>query len=680
MMKRIISLALVLITVLGLFSCFEPIDPQISHTTTQRPPVGIGSSTTTTNHSHGTGTTTTTVNGGGSTTRPSTGTTTTGDIGSNTPIEPPVADTDELKLFYELFDYNNHVSIHLDISDSELKKIQQDYEKYSSFGSKSPIYRMADMYVTITKADGEKLQYVIEQVGVRMKGNTSRTHFYDDSSGMYNLIHFKVSFEETFDDAEYYGNDALVWTDDAARKARKNRTFATLSKIDMRWNRNDDPTYIREIYAYDIYRENGVLAPHTNLASVDIGDDHAGVWVFYEPIDKTFLEKYLPEEALGGDLYKLGWTNEPADFTKFSSYGAEDEDAGKFYVYDIKTNKKTTDHSSLRNLINTINSNSLTKSSFESVIDVESFLNYAAVSYMIGNPDDLRNNYNNSYIYFRADTGKMIIIPYDMDRGLGVNTWNPYGHGMTTDIPFQTYNVCGDQRNNMFKKSIHQGGFLVNEYIDALKRADACYLFTNEAFKERFNIAKSLYGNDATPSKQYGNAWDYNFHFDINETCPADWDKCMSFSDYLNAKRKTMYSYLGMDYTEPDDPDNGDDSTGGDTGNNNNQQNPVREWDLYLRGNFNDNNWTNQSQYRFKAVGDGIYCVDVSCQSELFKFKVYNEKQGSEGDAAWYNTVDEERTTVWFEYQGGHANVQVKAGSYTVYFDTNTQTLYIVEK
>lgn len=678
-MRRIVSFLLVLITVLGLASCFEPIDPQPSMTTKNTVVIG-GGSTTTTNHGSGTGTTTT-VNGG-NTTRP-TGTTTTGDIGTNTPIEPPVADTDELKLFYELFDYNNHVAMHLDISDKELKKIQKDHEKYSSMGSKSPIYRMADLYVTITKPGGEKLQYVIEQVGVRMKGNTSRTDFYDDNSGMYNLVHFKISFEETFDDAEYYGSDALVWTDDAARKERKNRTFATLSKIDIRWNRNDDPTYIREIYAYDLYRENGVLAPHANLASVDIGDDHAGVWVFYEPIDNTFLEKYLPEEAIGGDLYKLGWTNDPADFTRFHSYGVEDEDAGKFFIYDLKTNKKTSDHSSLRNLINTISSNNLSRSSFERLVDVESFLNYSAVSYMIGNPDDLRNNYNNSYIYFRADTGKMIIIPYDMDRGLGVNTWNPYGHGMTTDSPFQDYNVCGGQRNNLFKKSIQKGGFLVNEYIDALKRADACYMLTNEAFKERFNIAKSLYGNDSTPSKGYGNAWDYNFHFDINQTCPADWDKCMSFSDYLNAKRETLYKALGMDYTRPEDPDNGgdnnnNDNNNNDNNNNNNQQNPTGRWDLYLQGNFNNNNWTNQSEYKLKEVGEGIYSVDVACGNDLFKFKVYNNRQS--GDSAWYNKVDEERTTVWFEYQGGHANVQVRAGSYTVYFDTNTETLYIVEK
>ena len=171
-----------------------------------------------------------------------------------------------------------------------MKKIQQDYDNYASRGSKSPIYRMADMIVTITESDGEENTYTIPQVGVRMKGNTSRTSFYNDHEGMYNLVHFKISFQETFDEVEYYGSDALSWNE-AEREERKDRTFATLEKVDIRWNRNDDTTYIRENYSYDLYREFGVLAPHTNLFSLDIGDDHAGVWVIYEPIDKIFLEK-----------------------------------------------------------------------------------------------------------------------------------------------------------------------------------------------------------------------------------------------------------------------------------------------------------------------------------------------------------------------------------------------------
>ena len=49
---------------------------------------------------------------------------------------------------------------------------------------------------TEVKIDGE--EYVIEEVGVRMKGDLSRKDFYGDD-GYINAVHFKLSFDETFD-------------------------------------------------------------------------------------------------------------------------------------------------------------------------------------------------------------------------------------------------------------------------------------------------------------------------------------------------------------------------------------------------------------------------------------------------------------------------------------------------
>ena len=593
----------------------------------------------------------------------------------DTPTQPEI--DPEMALFNDLFDYNNHISIKLNISNSELKKIQQDYEKYSSKGSKSPIYRMADLVVTITKPDGTKNEYTIEQVGVRMKGNTSRTSFYSDNDGMYNLVHFKISFQETFDDEAYYGSDALTWADSAARKARKNRTFATLEKIDMRWNRNDDTTYIRESYAYDLYREFGVLAPHTNISSVDIGKDHAGVWVIYEPIDKIFLEKNLPEEALGGDLYKLGWTGEGATFTSFSSYGVEDEDAGKFYVYDLKTNKKTSTHESLKNLINTIKSSAATKNSFSQLIDMENFLYYCAVSYLIGNPDDLRNNYNNTYIYFRADTGQMMVIPYDMDRGLGVNTWNPTGHGMTKEDPFNKKALGnGEQRSPLFLKTVCSGGFFTNEYIEALKEVDASEMLTNAKFIERFEIAKALYSSEASPSKYYNNAGSYKFRFDINRTASASESKNMSFKDYINAKRATLYKAIG----DQGNTDNSDSDSGGSGGNNSGGNSSGINAKPYIMGDMS--NWQTNSQYAMTSKGDGTFTftvttAHVSANYNRIKFKIYDDNNG-----VWYGyeIVDPNCTVNYNDSNGNgnsNKNIYLAPGTYLLTFDSNTVTLYI---
>ena len=148
--------------------------------------------------------------------------------------------SEEEKIYEKLFDPNSKISIDIKMSDEELQKLQDDYDHYSSFNSKSPIYRRADMVITI---DG--VNYQINDVGVRMKGNTSRMSFYDSGSGIYNAIHLKIDFQETFDDVEYYGDEAEVWESKELRKARKNRTFATLEKLELRWNKCMDSTYLR---------------------------------------------------------------------------------------------------------------------------------------------------------------------------------------------------------------------------------------------------------------------------------------------------------------------------------------------------------------------------------------------------------------------------------------------------
>ena len=676
-MKKIVSILLILVMTLGLFACGSTRLPenwgQGQNGSITLPSWNIGG---TTKPSTTTKTTTITKYTGTAATAP------------EVPKEDPNLDSfdqDELAIYNEFFNVENHISLYLDISASELQKIQKDYEDYSSWGSKSPIYRMADLYVTITKADGTKLEYKIEQVGVRMKGNTSRTSFYD-SNGMYNLIHFKISFQETFDEVEYYGNDALVWNDNDARKARKDRTFATLEKIDIRWNKNEDSTYIREQYAYEMYREFGVLAPRTNLASVDIGNDHAGVWLIYEPIDKIFLERNLSPEALGGDLYKLGWAgNNCATFTSFSSYGVEDEDAGKFYVYDLKTNKKTSDHSSLKNLINTLNLSSCNKESFASVVDVDNFLMFSAVSYFIGNPDDLRNNYNNCYIYFRKDNGKMIIIPYDLDRGLGVHKdWNPSGDHMTNDSPFNETaigNGGSRQKSPLFTKGILNSNFYKNEYVEALRVVGADDILKVSTFEQSFNLAKSLYSADTRTSKQYSNAGN-GVSFDLNKSDGSN----LSFKNYINAKTNTLSKYISGYTPDTNGSSSGSNSgSNSDTNNGTNQgmQNPQKQWELYVRGNFIRDGWyVCDQKLKLNDIGNGIYSVTITvnnaAQDGKFKFKLYNNRQS--GDEAWYNNVDESKTTAWFEYQGSNNNIQVYPGTYVIYFDSNTETIYFEKK
>lgn len=448
---------------------------------------------------------------------------------------------DEEALYQALFDINSKISIEIDISDAELLKLQQDYDKYESKNSKSPIYRIANK-VTFT-INGKK--YEIEDVGVRLKGNTSRTDFYSSSSGMYNMTHLRLSFDETFDDSSYYGSQARQWND-ADRKERKKRTFATLNGLEIKWNRNYDQTYIREYYTSQMYRENGILCARNNLSQMNISGDNMGVYIIYEPVDSNFIERNLPEEDWGGDLYKVAWTNSPANYTRNVSYGIEDEDKSKFYNFDLKTNKKTSAHQQLKNLLQVINKSNLTQAEFEKVVDKDYWVKFAAISYFIGNPDDLRNNYNNHYIYFLKSSGKAIFIPYDNDRTLGVTCgYNPTGNGMTEVSPFSTQaeGNRSSQKNPLYTKTILNNGFYVNEYKSELRKIANSKWLTMDNFKPIYETAKSNYNNCTAPDKNYDNVEESRLSFSLDGKYTSGEDYNIAIDDYFSRILKTYNKY-----------------------------------------------------------------------------------------------------------------------------------------
>ena len=553
------------------------------------------------------------------------------------------------ELYAQLFDLNNKITIRIDMPDSELQKLQDDYYHYSSFGSKSPIYRMGNLIITIQTAQST-VSYRMQEVGVRMKGNTSRTDFYNETDGIYKYIHLKLDFQETFDDEDDYGTDARIWDDEDLRDARKDRTFAGLESLEMRWNKCYDQTYLKETYAYTLYRAEGVMAPLTNLCSFDWSGTHMGIYTIVEPVDKLFLEKRLPEEEQGGDLYKCGW---PASFTSPDSIGVENENKGEFYVYDLKTNKKTSDHAALKNWLAQLNYSTMTKEYLADLVDMDSFLAYAAVSYFLGNPDDLRNNYNNFYLYLKPD-GKAVIIPYDLDRCLGITyEWDPTGNAVTQMDPFTEDMAAIDgigaqgQQNPLYLYSVVRGGFYVQEFADALSRVAKNELLRPETFEAYFNRAAGLYTGEETPGKTLYNAQDRQFAFTLEDGIGGN----LSFENYVNQKvgyyencLQKLPEYLA--YVRP------------------------VQTDYYIRGQFND--WSDHPDYAMK-LENGVAVITLNLR-QGGEFKVYDHISGG-----WYGAeaVSPETTATYYS-MGSHSNIYLPGGTYEIIYDPVTRQVTII--
>lgn len=448
---------------------------------------------------------------------------------------------DEETVYNQLFDINNKVEIDVDISDDELAKMQSDYNRYDNMGSKSPIYRKCDLKISIT-SDGVKNTYIIRNTGIRMKGNTSRTAFYDSNSGVYSLIHFKVDFTETFDDEQYYGGDS-DYDLDIDKEKQQNRTFATLDSMEIKWNQTSDSTYVREYYACEMYRDFGILAQRTNLASINLGDVHEGIFKIYEPVDKKFIKRYVAEEDRGGDLYKCGWTRNGATFLTNVSYGIEDKENRKFYNYDLKTNKKTSTHESFLKLIRYLNGSNVDKEGLSEYIDMDYFLRFSAVSYFAGNPDDMRNDYNNYYIYFLKSSNKMIIIPYDNDRCFGITAqYNPSGDAMT-GVKWESERAVGNgglpQENPLVRYTITRIGFFTEEFKAELDKVADSEWLTYDKFSKIYEIAFNNYKDDTVPGKTMYNVYNFDYKFNIDKSSGlGSSNGNASFKDYIDAKLK----------------------------------------------------------------------------------------------------------------------------------------------
>ena len=462
---------------------------------------------------------------------------------------------EEKELYYTLWQETTFVSVKVDIEPNELHKINEAFE--SGDVVKQDTYRKCNLTITVNGKD-----YYYEEVGIRMRGNTSRRSFCDESGRIYAYVHYRFSLSETFDGEEYengaWGSEIRHdWSSDAkGRKERKNRSFATMEKFYYKWNKNYDQTYIREIYANRMFRDYGILAPHITLTRLYIKQggnmESLGIGNLYETIDKQFIKRNFDKANKGGDLYKCTHTAAPADLSSARNYGI-----GDGYAYSLKTNDDPTDpefnnHKYLLAFIGALAEKNSTAFSqkLESLMDMHYFTRFEAVNYAAGNPDCIRNNYNNYYLYF-TPAGKAYIIPYDYDRCFGINKdWNPSGNGMTQAGPYDihSYGSNGNNSNPLYTKTILSGGMAKYRklYQTKLRLVLDGKWMKYENFLPIFNSYRSKYNNFTTPSQTIidscgGNIDWSRLNFSVDGTDDFGSNNLnISMQDYLAAKRKTL--------------------------------------------------------------------------------------------------------------------------------------------
>lgn len=343
--------------------------------------------------------------------------------------------------YYEFWSETTKLDFTVDMSPLQLKNMSEAGAIKND--PRNELYFPANLTITMNSKS-----YYYEEVGLRMKGNTSRVNFAPEGE-IIEAFNFKIAFDHTWT-AEQYEPYGLrkTWTKaDPNFVIRDNRRFLDMKKLDFKFNRSEDLSMINQTFINRLFQAHDVMTPHSTMTEFKINNQakqtHLGVVFINEVIDKTFIRRHFNNVEDEGDLYKALW---PTDFVlsetlnhqggdvytvKSHMIGVEDTFNNYHPSYDLKTNESKSNHEALIKLITTLDkSKGLTgnalKQAIESVVDVDSFLRFAAVSYLVGNPDDLRNNRNNVYIYFHPTTGKAYFITYDNDWSLGV-VWESNG-------------------------------------------------------------------------------------------------------------------------------------------------------------------------------------------------------------------------------------------------------------
>lgn len=397
---------------------------------------------------------------------------------SSLPIDEDVA-LPASQEYLDFFSLDKGLALSLSFKGTSLEDLSS-CQKDKSDSRLHDVYFPADLTFKMNNVD-----YTYNDVGVRMKGNTSRNDIFNNGV-MTNSVHFKVSFKATFDGDEYdldsrVSKYKVDWSSDAAgRKERKKRTLFGMEKVDLKYiPRNSGACVGQEVYAYHEFESQGLLAPKAsilNLSLVYNGATKTGFYEAVECLDDVFLKRHFSKEEAKGDLYKCvygpkgkadysrdGAVNKTFDSDGFANgtriksgkIGIEDNVNGYHPSYELKTNDDLGEDGTFEAITNFINAmwslryKKGSKSLLESVLDVPYFLKFSALSEMLGGPDDQRHDWNNFYLYFLPSTNQALYIPYDWDWCLGSDWDNSRKFSSLT--AFNEYTVDGsNQCSNIY--------------------------------------------------------------------------------------------------------------------------------------------------------------------------------------------------------------------------------------
>jgi len=256
----------------------------------------------------------------------------------------------------------------------------------TSFSDENPIFVPGSVFYNGTEW---------YKVGLRFKGNSSLQSSWE--RGILKLS-FKLDFDEFEDDYPQIDN----------------QRFHGFKKLSLK-NNYDDSSFLREKVAADVFKNAGLVVSNTAFYTLYVdhgnGPEYFGLYTLVEEVDNTVIDTQFSSD--NGNLYK------PEDYGSSFAYGTFNEDG-----FEKKTNEDEADWSDIENLFTALHATTRTtdaatwRSNLETVLNVDTFLNYLAVNTIIQNWDTYGRMEHNYYLYNNPDNNLLTWIPWDNNEAL----------------------------------------------------------------------------------------------------------------------------------------------------------------------------------------------------------------------------------------------------------------------
>ena len=233
-----------------------------------------------------------------------------------------------------------------------------------------------------------------------------------------------------------------------------------------------DPTFVKEISSYNIYRRY-LPTPEANLMQLNVQGNYLGLYINTESIDRQFLNKHFGEND--GVLFKCDPIQQygqpgPTGNSDLNWLGSDST-----LYYNHYTLKSEEGWKEFVNLINVLNNS---PNELDTVLNIDRVLWAFALNQALLNLDTYNGLYQHNYYMYQTGDGLFQMIPWDVSESflgalLGANPnptelyeYDPYNGYNSWWYPL-TQLLTGDPTSHYGKIYTAHLRTILNESLDA---------------------------------------------------------------------------------------------------------------------------------------------------------------------------------------------------------------------